>query len=108
MRANIYNIFRFKCVIFTNQSQRCTIIVLQTSLGLAMTNSAKDVISQALELKASERSVIAEALLASLDSPDHRIDEIWAKEVDARIEAYNRGDIDAISAEDVFARLQTS
>ncbi|MGK0439140.1 MAG: putative addiction module component (TIGR02574 family) [Paracoccaceae bacterium] len=108
MRANIYNIFRFKGVIFTNQSQRCTVIALQTSLGLAMTNSAKDVISQALELKASERSMIAEALLASLDSPDHRIDETWSNEVDARIDAYNRGDIDAIAAEDVFARLQKS
>jgi putative addiction module component (TIGR02574 family) len=71
-----------------------------------MTNSAKNVISQALELKASERSVIAEALLASLDSPDHRIDEIWSKEIDARIEAYDRGDIDSIAAEDVFARHQ--
>ena len=73
-----------------------------------MTNSAKDVISQALELKASERSVIAEALLASLDSPDLRIDEVWSKEADARIEAYNRGEIEAVSAKDVFARHQKS
>ncbi len=73
-----------------------------------MTNSAKDVISQALELKASDRSVVAEALLASLDSPDLQIDEVWSKEADARVEAYNRGEIDTIEAKDVFARHQRS
>ena len=73
-----------------------------------MSNSAKTVISQALELKASERSVVAEALLASLDSPDLRIDEIWSKEADARVEAYNQGEIDTIPAKDVFAKHQKS
>ncbi|MBC6961915.1 MAG: hypothetical protein DWB48_04060 [Nitrosomonas sp.] len=45
---------------------------------------------------------MVEKLLISLDSPDPSIDAIWAKEADARIEAYERGELETISAEEVF------
>ena len=68
-----------------------------------MTNSATAVIDQALKLKASERAAIAEQLLLSLDVPDPDIDAAWASEANARIEAHDRGEIESVPAEDVFA-----
>ncbi len=69
-----------------------------------MTNTANTILDQALELSASERAIVAEKLLFSLDSPDSKIDAIWAKEADFRVEAYNKGEIEAIPSEEVFAK----
>jgi putative addiction module component (TIGR02574 family) len=71
-----------------------------------MTNTAKSIINQALELSSNERASVAEKLLASLDVSDAKIDEIWAKEVDARVEAYNRGEIEVVSVEEVFKKYK--
>ncbi len=64
------------------------------------------ILDQALELSAKERADVAEKLLLSLDSPDSKIHAIWAKEADARIEAYEKGEIETVSAEDVFAKYR--
>jgi putative addiction module component (TIGR02574 family) len=72
----------------------------------SMTNAATAVIDQALKLKASERAAIAERLLLSLDAPDPEIDAAWAREANARIEAHDRGEIESVPAEDVFAKYK--
>ncbi len=69
-----------------------------------MTNTANTILDQALELSATERAVVAEKLLFSLDNPDSKIDVIWANEADSRVEAYNKGEIGAIPSEEVFAK----
>ncbi len=69
-----------------------------------MTNSANMILDQALELSATERAIVAEKLLFSLDSPGSKIDDLWAKEADFRVEAYKKGEIKAIPAEEVFAK----
>lgn len=69
-------------------------------------DSAKNVVSQALELGAAERAGIVEQLLASLDAPDDRIDALWAAEADARAAAYNQGELESIPADQVFARYR--
>lgn len=73
-----------------------------------MTCSATDLIDQALKLNASERAVVAEQLLRSLDVPDAAVDAAWAQEADARVEAHDRGDIESIPAEDVFAKYKSA
>jgi len=73
-----------------------------------MTHSATEVIDQALKLKASERAAVAEQLLRSLDIPDAAIDAAWAQEADARVEAHERGEIESIPAEDVFAKYKSA
>jgi putative addiction module component (TIGR02574 family) len=72
-----------------------------------MTHSTKHIIEQALELPASERAIIADQLLLSLDQPDLKMDELWAKEAEARIDAYERGEIKAISIHEVFGKYDT-
>lgn len=42
----------------------------------------------------------------SLDVPDPEIDAAWAHEADARVRAHDRGQIESIPAEDVFARYR--
>jgi len=69
-----------------------------------MSNSANIILDQALELSATERAIVAEKLLFSLDSPDSKIDAIWAKEADSRVEAYKKAEIGAIPSEEVFAK----
>jgi len=73
-----------------------------------MTNKVNFVINQALELASTERADIVGKLLISLDSLDPFIDAIWAKEADARIEAYERGELETISAEEVFRKYNQS
>ena len=73
-----------------------------------MTNTANTILNQALELSAAERAAVAERLLFSLDNPDSKIDAIWAKEADARVEAYERGEIEVVTAEDVFDKYRRS
>lgn len=73
-----------------------------------MTHAANTILNQALELSAPERADVAERLLFSLDCPDSKIDAIWAKEADARVDAYERGEIEAVSAEEVFEKYRRS
>ena len=69
-----------------------------------MGNTAKSLINQALKLSARERSIAAEQLLLSLDRPDSEIDEVWAKEAEARIDALERGELRKVPAESVLGK----
>lgn len=71
-----------------------------------MGKSANLILNKALELSAIERANVAEKLLLSLDSPDSKIDALWAKEADARVEAYKNGELETVSAEDVFGKYR--
>jgi len=66
--------------------------------------AAEKVLKEALHLSAAERAAVAESLLSSLDQPDLAIDQLWAKEAEARIDAADRGEMETVSAEEVFAK----
>ena len=63
------------------------------------------ILQHALDLPALERATLAEALLSSLDRPDPRIDEHWAKEAEDRLTEFQAGRMKLVSAEDVFEEL---
>lgn len=67
-----------------------------------MSDAAKVLIDQALELPAQERAVVAEQILLSLDKPDAELDGIWASEAEARLSAYKSGQETAIPLADAF------
>jgi putative addiction module component (TIGR02574 family) len=71
-----------------------------------MTNLAEDIFAQALSLSPLDRAALVEKLLASLDQPDSAIDKLWAKEAEDRIDAYEAGEMEAISAEEVFKKYE--
>lgn len=71
-----------------------------------MSELAEKLIQQALDLPADERAEVAERLLSSLEPPLSEIDQLWGREAEDRIDAYERGDIEAIPAEDVFIAIK--
>ncbi len=72
-----------------------------------MNAKVESILNQALSLDSKDRNTVAEQLLSSLDTPDPAIDEIWAEEVEARINAYERGEIESVSAKQVFGKYET-
>ena len=68
-----------------------------------MSPDLKECESQALNLQAKERAVLAEHLIDSLDSlNDAENEQLWLEEADKRYQEYKRGNIPARLAEDVL------
>ncbi len=66
-----------------------------------------EILQAALSLPETERAMIADRLLLSLDATAQReIDALWAQEAEARIEAYEAGDIGAVPGDQVFAAIR--
>jgi len=62
---------------------------------------------QASRLSDTERAELALALIESLDGPaDADVDESWRLEIDRRIGQIERGEVQLIPGEEVFARLR--
>ncbi|OGT83398.1 MAG: addiction module antitoxin RelB [Gammaproteobacteria bacterium RIFCSPLOWO2_02_FULL_61_13] len=71
-----------------------------------MAASLKDIEQQARALPAEERAKLAETLLESLQSPLSHIEAAWAQEIEDRVAAFDRGEMQAYAAEDVFAEAR--
>ncbi len=73
----------------------------------AMSKKGTQALEEALSLPPSERAEVIDILLASLDScPDRKIDELWGQEAEDRIDAFDRGEIKAIPASEVFNAIK--
>jgi putative addiction module component (TIGR02574 family) len=71
-----------------------------------MSSRGTQVLKEALSLPAAERAEIAERLLSSLDPPSQvGIDALWGKEAEERLDAFDRGEIKAIPAKEVFEQV---
>ncbi len=64
--------------------------------------STKDLLAEAMKLKPEERFTVVEGLIKSLDEPDKKLDEIWAKEAEARLRAYRDGKLEGVSMGAIF------
>ena len=72
-----------------------------------MTTHAQQVLEEAVGLSPIERAELLEGILASFDFPARAdIDAAWAREAEDRIDAYERGDIAAIPAAQVFEKIE--
>lgn len=68
-----------------------------------MSKRGTEVLEEALSLPPAERAELADRLLTSLDAPpNRRIDELWAQEAEDRLDAFERGEIKAVSAKEAF------
>jgi putative addiction module component (TIGR02574 family) len=68
--------------------------------------SVSQLAKRAIKLEPVERIRLVEAILYSLDKPDHDIEQSWIAESEARYEAYKRGELDAIDWEDIKKRYK--
>ena len=66
----------------------------------------EQIISQALKMKPAQRTEIIEQLLQSLDEPDEKIDRLWKKEAEERIDAYEAGKIPSASLQEVIEKYK--
>ena len=71
-----------------------------------MSANGEQILQQALALPLEERAELIDRLLATFDAPPNAaMDQLWANEAHDRLEAYDRGEIGAVSAEDVFKEI---
>ncbi len=72
-----------------------------------MPRHGKQILAEALKLPPVERAELVENLLTSFEFKSRKkIDALWAKEVEDRIDAFERGEMTAIPASDVFAEIE--
>ncbi|MDZ7690981.1 MAG: addiction module protein [Balneolaceae bacterium] len=64
----------------------------------------KQVLEKALKMTPAERAEIVDQLLQSLDQPDKEINKLWEKEVEDRIDAFESGDIQTVTVQEVLER----
>jgi len=68
-----------------------------------MPDRSSQVFEEALSLPREKRLELADQLIASLDPADQeRIDRLWVEECKSRLEAFERGEMKEIPAEEVF------
>lgn len=73
-----------------------------------MSTQSKEIIDTALSLPDSERADIAATLIRSLDTEiDADADEMWAAEIQRRMEAIDRGEVRLIPWDEVMRELRS-
>ena len=67
-------------------------------------SSGAQILAAGLQLPHDERAQLIEGILSSF-APEQRqrIDLLWAQEAEGRIDAYDRGELRSVPAEEVFA-----
>lgn len=73
-----------------------------------MSSSLKHIEEQARALSAEERAKLAESMLESLHAPVTEVEAAWADEIERRVASFDRGEVLAYEAEDVFAEARLS
>ena len=72
-----------------------------------MPKHGKQILAEALKLPPVERAELVENLLTSFEFRSRKkIDALWAEEAEDRIDAFERGEMTAIAAKDVFAEIE--
>jgi len=68
--------------------------------------NTKRLIDEAAQLPVEKRTLVVDFLLRSLNQPESKIDEDWAKEAQKRLDELRTGKIEAISGDEVFAKVR--
>jgi len=71
-----------------------------------MTKKEK-LLKQALILPVQEKSDLIEQLIKSLDKPDPEIDELWKKEAESRIDAYDEGKLTTVIVQEAISNFKS-
>ncbi len=73
-----------------------------------MGKDLKDIAAAALDLPLTARAELASQLLDSLDElSEEENDQLWAIEAERRYADYKAGNIEAVPADEVFARVRS-
>ena len=70
-----------------------------------MKDQVAELARRGLELAPEDRARLAQLLLASIDpEPESEVEVAWEAEILRRLAEYDRGEVQAVDAETVFAR----
>lgn len=67
---------------------------------------SKEILKKALDLPPFQKAELIDKLLSSLEKPNRDLDELWAKESEDRIEAYEKGELRALSIKEVLEKYR--
>lgn len=70
-----------------------------------MSTRATELLQEILSMPPDERAELADDILASLDPPAPGLMKLWAAEAEDRVAAFERGEIEAVSADSVFDEI---
>jgi len=71
-----------------------------------MKTTVPDMVAQARQLPAEEQAALLAALHELVAAPGPDWDAAWAQECQDRLEAYRRGDLEAVDADEAMAALR--
>lgn len=72
-----------------------------------MSDTLAELKQKASQLSKSERADLALSLIESLDGPaDPDVEEEWRVEIERRIGQLERGEVELVSGDEVFAKLR--
>lgn len=71
-----------------------------------MAITLKEIEQQALALGEDERAKLAACLLESLQPSISDVELAWAREIESRVRAFDRGETQAYAADEVFAEAR--
>ena len=72
-----------------------------------MADPVADLVERARSLEPGDRVRLVELLLDSLhEEPIAEVEAAWEEEIRRRVEAFERGEVETFSAEDVFAEAR--
>ncbi len=69
-------------------------------------SDTKEIIKDALSLKPVEKAKLVDQVLSSLDKSDREIDELWAKEAESRVDAYDKGKLRSTSLAEILEKYK--
>jgi len=74
-----------------------------------MPKQAENILADALELPPMARAELVENILSSFEfQGKNTINALWAQEAEDSIDAFERGELTAIPAKDIFAEIEKS
>ena len=81
-------------------------MALTFSQNAEMSDTLKEPETKSKSLTPEERAQLAGLFLESLDAPLSEIEDAWEREIEQRAAAYHRGELQTVSAEDLFAEAR--
>ena len=68
--------------------------------------TTENILREAMALRPSEKALLIDKLLVSLDISDKGIDQQWAKEAEDRIDAFEQGKLKAVPLKKVLEKYR--
>ncbi len=68
--------------------------------------TAEKILQEVGTLKPIEQARLVDNILSLLDKPNDKLDVMWGKEAELRLQAYKSGELEAIPLEQVLARYK--